>query len=147
MIYIAHRGNLYGPSDRENTLHHINEALDKGFAVEVDVLDFRDNLFYLGHDQEQCSVSKEFLSGKNIFAHAKNLKSLDSLMTHGIQCFYHTNEDYVLTSTNLIWAYPGQVLNDKTICVLPELYPMKDWKRCYGICSDYVANYRKEFEV
>ena len=147
MIYIAHRGNLYGPSDRENTLHHINEALDKGFAVEVDVLDYRDNLFYLGHDQEQASCSPEYLSGKNIFAHAKNLKSLNSLMTHGIQCFYHTNEDYVLTSTNLIWAYPGQVLDDRTICVLTELYPMKDWKGCYGICSDYVANYRKEFEV
>ena len=52
-------------------------------------------------------------------------------------------------SNNIIWCYPGvsYANNDNCVIVLPEIYPMKPWRSAYGICSDYVANYRKEFEV
>ena len=38
MRYISHRGNLTGRDPfRENTVEYIQEALDKGFDVEIDV--------------------------------------------------------------------------------------------------------------
>ena len=36
MKYIAHRGNMNGPSALENHPDHIREALQAGFDVEVD---------------------------------------------------------------------------------------------------------------
>ena len=50
MILISHRGNLHGKQpERENTVQYINEALDKGFDVEIDLWG-KDNFLYLGHD-------------------------------------------------------------------------------------------------
>ena len=38
MIFIAHRGNTKGPNkELENTPGYIDEALDNGFDVEVDI--------------------------------------------------------------------------------------------------------------
>ena len=151
MIFIAHRGNLSGPQpENENKLSYIQAALDKGFAVEVDVIDFDEHdTFTLGHDKGQEEVPSKYFRQKNLFAHAKNYKSLEGLLKHGAHCFYHTDEEYVLTSENKIWCYPGvsYANNDNCIVVLPELYPMKPWRSAYGICSDYIAEYRKEFEV
>ena len=55
MIFIAHRGNLSGPQpENENKLAYIQAALDKGFSVEVDVIDFDEHdTFTLGHDNRQ----------------------------------------------------------------------------------------------
>ena len=39
MIYISHRGNLNGKSDRENQPDYLEEALAQGFDVEIDVLE------------------------------------------------------------------------------------------------------------
>ena len=71
------------------------------------------------------------------------------MLKHGGHCFYHTDEEYVLTSENIIWCYPGVSYSNNSNCVIvmPELYPMKPWRSSYGICSDYIAEYRKEFEV
>ena len=151
MLFISHRGNLHGPNPvLENTISYIDKALQDGFACEVDVIDYDDNgTFTLGHDKKQEEVSAGWITRKNLFAHAKNYKSLEGLLKHGAHCFYHTDEEYVLTSENKIWCYPGvqYANNDNCIVVLPELYPMKPWRSAYGICSDYVAEYRKELEV
>tara|TARA_Y100000004_G_scaffold36613_1_gene39321 strand:- start:277 stop:735 length:459 start_codon:yes stop_codon:yes gene_type:complete len=151
MLFISHRGNIYGPQpEKENTISYIEQALSDGYAVEVDVIDY-DNIdtFTLGHDKKQEEVASKFFRQKNIFAHAKNYKCLSGLLKHGAHVFYHTDEEYVLTSENLIWCYPGVSFsnNDNCIIVLPELYPMKPWRSAYGICSDFVGNYRKELEV
>ena len=151
MLFISHRGNLSGPQpENENKLSYIQAALDKGFAVEVDVIDFDEqDTFTLGHDKGQEEVPSKYFRQKNLFAHAKNFKSLEGLLKHGAHCFYHTDEEYVLTSENIIWCYPGVSYSNNSNCVIvmPELYPMKPWRSAYGICSDYVAEYRKEFEV
>ena len=58
MLFISHRGNLSGPQpENENKLSYISAALDKGFAVEVDVIDFDErDTFTLGHDKGQEEV-------------------------------------------------------------------------------------------
>ena len=78
MIFIAHRGNLFGPQpDKENTISYIDTALQNGFAVEVDVIDYNDKgIFTLGHDNKQEEVDVKYITQKNLFAHAKNYNSL-----------------------------------------------------------------------
>ena len=39
---------------------YINEAINKGYDVEVDVR-FEKNKFFLGHDKNQFEISKDFL--------------------------------------------------------------------------------------
>ena len=53
MIRVAHRGNTRGrkPSE-ENSPEYVQEALSKGFHVEVDVRLFNEE-WYLGHDDPQ----------------------------------------------------------------------------------------------
>ena len=50
MLFISHRGNLSGPQpENENKVSYIQAALDKGFAVEVEVKHFpsRKSITYL----------------------------------------------------------------------------------------------------
>ena len=58
MLFISHRGNLHGPNPvLENTISYIDKALQDGFAVEVDVIDYDENgVFTLGHDKKQEEV-------------------------------------------------------------------------------------------
>jgi len=49
--FISHRGNLAGPMPEfENRPDYIDNALDLGFDVEVDLWSY-DNKFFLGHDE------------------------------------------------------------------------------------------------
>jgi glycerophosphoryl diester phosphodiesterase len=62
MILISHRGNLIGPNPlKENSLQYIQEALDKGFDVEIDIW-LNDGVFYLGHDAIQYEVTLDWLN-------------------------------------------------------------------------------------
>ncbi len=59
MKLIAHRGNTQGPNpERENSPEYIEEALNAGYDVEVDVwYDCATEKFWLGHDEPQYDVS------------------------------------------------------------------------------------------
>ena len=79
MIHISHRGNIFGRvKESENDPIYIQQALDKGFDVEVDVW-YIDNQFWLGHDKPQYQVKREFLQNRKLWCHAKN-----------INAFFHT---------------------------------------------------------
>ena len=71
MLFISHRGNLSGPQpDNENKVSYIQAAIDKGFSVEVDVIDFDGHdTFTLGHDNKQEEVRSKYFRQKNLFAH------------------------------------------------------------------------------
>ena len=58
MYLISHRGNLNGiQKNRENSPSYINEAIEKGYNVEVDVR-YEKNKFFLGHDFNQYEINK-----------------------------------------------------------------------------------------
>ena len=138
MILISHRGNINGiKSDLENKSEYINEALNQGFDVEIDVW-WIDNQFYLGHDEPRYLVKEDFLRKSGLWCHAKNIDALnqmiDSEMTH---CFWHQEDDVTLTSEGYLWTYPGKQLTSNSIAVLPEGNVPDD---IAGICSDYVAH-------
>ena len=66
MHLISHRGNIDGrQAEKENSPKYIEMAINKGFEVEVDVR-FEKNKFFLGHDENQFEVEKNFLLNKKI---------------------------------------------------------------------------------
>ena len=144
MILISHRGNLNGKSDRENQLEYINEALNQGFDVEVDVWDIFGS-YFLGHDEPQYLVKKDFLKNKHLWCHAKNIEGLYSMLEDDIHCFFHQEDDVTLTSMGYLWTYPGKQLTEKSICVLPEFEDKKSKvilpKNVAGICSDFIVRF------
>ena len=142
MIYISHRGNISGPKDKfENKIDYIQNALDKGYDVEVDVR-FENDSFFLGHDYNQVEVDKNFLLNKKIWCHAKTKDALSALEKIKAHHFWHQEDDYTITSKGFIWTYPGKSLLTSSICVLPEIANYKEIN-CLGICSDYIERYKK----
>ena len=67
MILISHRGNIDSIIiKRENTQSYIQDAIDLGYDVEIDVwyVDFlvhKSSPFWLGHDEPQCEVEVDWL--------------------------------------------------------------------------------------
>jgi len=151
LIYIAHRGNINGPSSMENHPDHIKYALTQGFDVEVDVRVI-DGVLFLGHFEPQYEAPQEILTNNHVWFHCKNIEAL-SYMTGNfgfdrINYFWHDVDDYTLTNKGHIWTSPGCELADRSIMVMPETYE-EDWldytckATCFGVCSDYVE-YIKE---
>jgi hypothetical protein len=141
MLKIAHRGNLNGPSSRENHPTYIEEAIYAGFDVEVDVR-LIDNQLWLGHDEPQYLTSKTFLDRykNSLWVHCKNLGALEYFVNLGqdYKYFWHENDDYTLTSNGLIWTYPGKMITDKSILVIQDSTFLNEHNNAFGICSDYV---------
>ena len=139
MILIAHRGNTQGKSEKENHPDYIQDALDAGYNVEVDVWCVHGK-WSLGHDEPQYSTNKNFLQNPKIWCHAKTITTFKYLLDMDLTCFFHENDDATLTSNGYIWTFPGKILTKKSICVLPERnhHPRK----CAGICSDYIRIYK-----
>ena len=114
MKIIAHRGNIDGPNPlEENKPEHIEEAISKGFDVEIDVrYDMLRNNIYLGHDESQYLIDWYWL-GKykdNLWIHCKNIEAVIYFKECGydINYFWHETDAVTLTSKKYIWAYPGK---------------------------------------
>ena len=143
MILIAHRGNINGKvPKKENTPEYIQEALDQGYHVEVDVYSTDISGFWLGHDRADHSVSSAWLKDNAIWCHAKTFDALEGLIKQNIHCFYHHADKYTLTSKGYIWAFPGQLGGKNTIAVHPDQLTETEYLECSGLCSDYVSKYK-----
>lgn len=144
MNLISHRGNIDGPqSDKENSPNYINEAIEAGYNVEIDIW-FVNNKWYLGHDNPIYEIKYNFLFDSRFWLHAKNGEAFYKLFNdknYGFNVFWHTTEDWILTSKKYIWTFPNKYLFPNSICVLPELGYDGDIKKCYGICSDFIKTY------
>jgi hypothetical protein len=146
MILIAHRGNINGSKpELENSPKYIDEAIEKEFDVEIDV-NFDKGALLLGHDEPTYKVTLDWLLDrqKHLWCHAKDLEALTNLLNcPSINCFWHQEDKYTLTSRGHIWAYPGQPVNQHTIIVEPNFKGLGLLSRpCAGICSDDILTYR-----
>lgn len=154
---IAHRGNVKGPNPKlENKPSYINIALNKGYDVEIDVW-YYDKKWWLGHDKPQYKISRKWIEDRklNLWIHCKNLGALELFVKTDTKVgvsspnyFWHQNDEYTLTSHGFIWTYPDKYLSKvgNAICVLPELGYRGYFRKCYGICTDYVLKYNLEIE-
>jgi hypothetical protein len=151
MIYIAHRGNIKGSDpQRENAPGYIDEALNLGYKAEVDLWAEGDQL-WLGHDAPLYPIYIDFIRcrQRELFVHCKNTDALDAVRSGKVDAhyFFHQHDDYTLTSEGLVWVYPGRMMCDKSILVLPESWLNNDqyvdyierWQgKIVGVCSDFV---------
>ena len=143
-MIICHRGNIYGVNTEfENNPEYLETALSAGFDIETDVW-YINNKFLLGHDKPQYEISLDWLKKEHIWCHCKNVEALYELLKYkSINCFFHDQDDYTLTSHGYIWTYPKNIiLTDKSIAVMPE--KVKGWNltNAYGICTDFSMNYK-----
>lgn len=145
MKFIAHRGNTNGPNPKcENKPVYILNALSKGYDVEIDLW-YITNTWFLGHDKPQYKIGVNFILKyiDKFWCHAKNEEALFELLKiPNINCFWHQEDDYTITSKKFIWVYPGKKLVKNSICVMPERanYTNEELAICSGICSDYILN-------
>lgn len=141
MKLISHRGNISKPiPNAENNPAYIKDALNAGYDCEVDVW-YIDHEFWLGHDNPQHpTVGSSFIEDPRLWCHAKNLEALRIMLNLKVQCFWHQDDDYTVTNTGWIWAYPNKPGNIRTIAVLPELEDT-DVTGFAGVCSDYIERY------
>ena len=150
MRLISHRGNLNGPNpERENRKDYIKEALELEYDVEVDIW-YIDDKLYLGHDepQEELTLRGFWEGNHSIWYHCKNTEALDYCTRMGSMripnYFWHQDDDYTLTSKGIVWVYPNKQLTFNSICVMPELNNQELRPDLYGVCSDYIENYRND---
>ena len=137
MIIISHRGNLNGPNPKlENSPDYILLALSEGYDVEIDVWCIEDQWF-LGHDIPQYHIPLYFLFNDRLWCHAKNFEALKNmLLLKYINCFWHNQDDYTITSKGYIWVYPGKQIDSKGILVVQGDTIPSDFN-AQGICTDY----------
>tara|TARA_B100000131_G_scaffold267621_1_gene266033 strand:+ start:3325 stop:3780 length:456 start_codon:yes stop_codon:yes gene_type:complete len=149
MKLIAHRGNTNGPNtEKENNPKYIDECINAGYDVEVDVrYDTLTEVFWLGHNEPQYKVSWKWMANrsKHLWIHCKDIISLYEFTKYdhkGYEYFWHNQDDFTLTSNGYIWTYPGKPYTPKSIIVMPEWNTKVNSLsnvNCYGICSDYVG--------
>lgn len=141
MIRIAHRGNLDGPSERENEPNYLLAAVALGYKVEVDVW-FVEGSLWLGHDYAQYRVDYEFLSkiADSAWFHCKNLEALECFNSRlsSLNYFWHQEDRFTLTSGGHIWTYPGEQATAKSVIVDLNLTNLDSYRNvAYAVCTDY----------
>lgn len=158
MIYISHRGNINGRYfDRENRSDYINNALNEGFDVEIDVW-FTDNQWWLGHDEPTYKTGTSIFKNPKIWAHVKNPEALlkiqevdvDSIIYNkqSVHYFWHDGDDYAITSKGYVWCHKDAITLPNSIAVLPEAEYggfETDLSHCRGICSDTILYYKRKY--
>jgi len=152
MLIISHRGNLNGPNpDRENSPSYIEEAIKNGLQCEVD-LRVIEKKYYLGHDTHQYEVDEQWIRDMQnyLWIHCKNHTALSTLITrfknNNIEYFFHTNDEYTLTTSNYIWMYPSitEQYDSNTIMAVPERVGFRNRSELpgiLGVCTDYPQNW------
>jgi hypothetical protein len=104
-----------------------------------------EGVLLLGHDEPQYGITQEWLNERyeHLWIHCKNVEAMEWFnMIGGFNYFWHEEDTMVLTSMNIIWAYPGKQPIQSSIAVMPEIHN-DDLSKCVGICSDYIVNYKK----
>jgi hypothetical protein len=124
---IAHRANFNGDQFNENSPTKVQEAVAKGFDVEVDIrYNIYTNSWHLGHDFAQWPVTLEWITAfaEVLWIHCKNIEAMHYFQERqlNLNWFWHENDSYTLTSKGFIWTFPGRRVTPLCVIVMPELY-------------------------
>jgi len=148
---IAHRGNIDGPNSlNENSPDILSGVMNDGYDAEIDLRIVSGELM-LGHDGPEHLIHVNFLKtfAEKLWIHCKNYEALYFLASNkeiNFNFFYHSNDEYVMTSRGYIFTRPGGLVGPSSVMVMPEItdcYTERDIKGCYAVCSDYVGNVEK----
>lgn len=142
MIKISHRGNVNGREPaRENSPEFIDEAIHKGYDVEIDVR--WKNGFYLGHDTPDYAITKDWLLDRknSLWVHAKNIGALKAILNTNLRFFFHEKERHtIICNANAIWTHDLTESSCSSIIPLLSLEETMMAQRfpiVKGVCTDY----------
>lgn len=148
MLIISHRGNINGKiPELENNPKYIEDCLENYiFGVEIDAWFYKNNWF-LGHDKPQYKISLDWLywNCQRLWVHCKNFEALSMLSNKSrqsnlINYFWHENDDFTLTSNNLIWTNTNKKTKKQSIIV--DLEAKMKYNGIYGVCTDFPIKYK-----
>lgn len=139
MIKIAHRGNFKGRnSERENTATYIEEAINAGFDVMIDVW-LLDGKWYLGYDFPKEVIDLSFMERPQIWVRARDLPGYVSLYSQKkVHVFWHKDDDFTFTSKGIKWAKTDVITRDG-IMSMPSKFISRiriERLRPLGVCMD-----------
>lgn len=146
MKIISHRGNINGiVLDKENKPSYLDCAIQSGYEVETDIRYIK-NEYWLGHDAPDYKINESWILNRieHIWFHCKDLSSSIQLkkLNKNIKYFCHTQDPYVLTSTNNFWVHDLNLNLDEN-CIIPLLDEKSivnfSNKIVYAVCTDYVS--------
>lgn len=149
--FICHRGNLERKElATENTPSLLDKRIHDGYDVELDVW-YTNKKLFLGHDKPEHPVTFEWLmQSSKKYIHTKDAKTLEYLL---LRCgregyhpniFYHTVEEYALTTRNHVIVLPGQPLLEGSVNMMPEMAQAPPSTiSAYAVCSDSLSNFSK----
>ena len=158
MELISHRGNIDGIiKEKENHPLYIDNAINMGFDVEIDVFYFENN-FYLGHDKPDYIIEEKYFHDRSdvLYVHCKNIEAFILCRERGFKCFYHNSEKHVaVCNTNLIWTH--DIIETTNQSIIPMLakddinfiinhIPKSKIEKAYGICTDEIKFLESEFD-
>ncbi len=144
MNIISHRGNLKGPTTDENKQAYIEDAIEAGFTVEIDIWHFN-GVFWLGHDGPTQFLPMDWLEkhSEHLLIHAKNIDALR--LSQDFEVFFHMSDPIVCTTKNrfVCMHYCAWPSND-AIVMKPECIPksMILSNPPSAICTDYPNHWR-----
>lgn len=155
MIFISHRGNLNGRKPwLENKPDYVKYALSLFFDVEIDVWCI-DGIWFLGHDKPTYHIEETFLENPKLWCHAKNGEALIRMTKNlKINCFWHENDKWTLTSRGNIWSLLDSRLSPQVDFLPGSIYLTNEEPKytsipveAYGVCSDYVGELKKLYDT
>lgn len=143
-ILVSHRGNLNCINlERENTPQYIDEAISKGYDVEIDIRAI-DNELYLGHDTPDTPIDLQWLwvRAPKLWIHCKNDEALAFMQRFNIfNYFWHQEDKHTITSKGFVWSYPGNVIPGVSVTVVVDLPSFQPGAK--GYCSDFIEQIRE----
>jgi len=163
MRYISHRGNIHNRQvDHENTPEYIQEALDKGFDVEVDVWVLNGSV-WLGHDNPKIKLPHNLFLHPKLWFHCKNVAAFNYFVSiHGlvphVNYFMHNNDPMAITSQKYYWVHPewiGSFMDmtnshmERYIAVMPSQHAymlVQLVENFGGICADNIFSLKQAIE-
>jgi hypothetical protein len=142
MRKISHRGNLAGPSDKENVPVHIESVIRQGYDCEIDVHFTGRGSWYLGHDGPEYSISLAWLysMAPYLWIHAKTPGTFHELHRHRnvLNYFWHDTDVLAMTSLGYSWTCNASALSHNTVYMCADT----SWQELeitpFKLCTDYI---------
>lgn len=143
-LHILHRGNSLNNPAVENSPEKLLELVRTNHHVELDIWS-RSGKLFLGHDGPEIEVSYDWLLNviSRALIHCKDGRTFRDLRTWfaeraiAANLFYHTTEDYALSTNDWVITYPGKTTFRGFLSMMPES-ASKDplAEDCFAVCSD-----------
>ena len=147
MKLISNAGNLFGLTDNDNKPEHIENTINQGFDVKVDLW-LQDNQLYLGTYKPEYKLDIDFLEKhhQKLWLQCHDLTIIErfyDLDPMGTKLNYFFIDKDPITRTS---KWYNIVSGEKPIkgCVYmnPEAHSDFDFTQCYGLISNSAAIYR-----